>query len=77
MRRFFAFFVRNWPLKLGAVALATVLYGGVVLSENTRTWPGQVPIDVLNPPAGAAVLDVLRLRHGHPVPRTASMPRPR
>ena len=39
--------------------LATVLYGGVVLSQNTRTWPGQVPIDVHNPPRDAAVLNFL------------------
>jgi YbbR domain-containing protein len=58
VRRVLAFLLRNWPLKLGAIALATVLYGGVVLSENTRTWPGQVPIDVLNPPQDAALLDV-------------------
>ena len=44
MRRFFSFLVGNWPLKLGAIALATVLYGGVVISENVRTWGGQVPI---------------------------------
>jgi YbbR domain-containing protein len=59
VRRFFAFLLGNWPLKLGAVALATVLYGGVVLSQNTRTWPGQVAIDVLNPPQNAAVLNFL------------------
>ncbi|MEO7118753.1 MAG: CdaR family protein [Candidatus Limnocylindrales bacterium] len=56
MRRLVAFLLRNWPLKLGALALTTVLYGGVVLSENTRLWPGQVPIDVLSPPQNAAVL---------------------
>jgi YbbR domain-containing protein len=59
VRRFFSFLVGNWPLKLGAIALATALYGGVVVSENARTWPGQVPIEVLNPPLKAAVLDVL------------------
>lgn len=59
MRNVAGFLLRNWPLKLGAVALATVLYGGVVLSESTRTWPGQVPIDIINPPRDAAVLTVL------------------
>ena len=59
VRRLLAFLLGNWPLKLGAVALATVLYGGVVLSQNTRTWPGQVPIDVHNPPRDAAVLNFL------------------
>ncbi len=55
MRRFVAFLLRNWPLKLGAVALATILYGGLVLSESTLTWRGQVAIDITNPPADAAV----------------------
>ena len=59
MRRLAAFLVRNWPLKIGAIALATVLYGGVVLSENTREYPGEVPIDVRNPPDDAAVLTAL------------------
>jgi YbbR domain-containing protein len=54
-----SFLLRNWPLKLGAIALATLLYGGVVLSESVRTWPGQVPIAVLNPPENGAVLTVL------------------
>ena len=26
--------VHNWPLKLAAVGLATLLYGGLVLSQN-------------------------------------------
>lgn len=59
MRSLLAFLLGNWPLKLGAIVLATVLYGGVVLSQNTRQWPGQVPIDVHNPPQDAAVLDFL------------------
>jgi YbbR domain-containing protein len=31
---------------------------GVSLAQNDRTWPGQVPIEVLDPPRGAAVLDL-------------------
>ena len=50
--------LRNWPLKLAAIGLATVLYAGVTLSGNERTWPGAVPIEVLDPPPGAAVLDL-------------------
>jgi YbbR domain-containing protein len=52
------FIVRNWPLKVAAVGLASVLYVGVALSENVRTWPGQVPIEVLDPPAGGSLLEV-------------------
>jgi len=55
VRRLLDFFLRNWLLKLGAVALATILYGGLVLSESTLTWRGQVPIDVVDPPQDAAV----------------------
>jgi len=50
--------LRNWPLKLAAIGLATVLYVGVTLSGNERTWPGEVPIEILDPPTGAAVLDL-------------------
>lgn len=55
MRRLLDFVLRNWPLKLGAVALATILYGGLVLSESTLTWRGDVTIDVIRPPQDVAV----------------------
>ncbi len=58
MRRLLDFVLRNWPLKLAAIGLATVLYAGVTLSGNERTWPGSVPIEMLAPPPGAAVLDL-------------------
>ena len=44
MRRILAIILHNWPLKLAAVGLATVLYGGLVLSQGARTFDGQVPI---------------------------------
>jgi YbbR domain-containing protein len=40
------FLVRNWPLKLAAIVLATLLYAGFVLSANTRTYDDPVLIDV-------------------------------
>jgi YbbR domain-containing protein len=52
-----AFLVRNWPLKLGAVGLATVLYAGLVVSQNAQTWSGQVPIQPLGQPSGVFLLD--------------------
>ena len=58
MRRWFDLIVSDWPLKLGAVGLATVLWVGVSLAQNERTWPGQVSIEVLDPPPGGAVLDL-------------------
>lgn len=57
MRRFAAALSRDWPLKLGAIGLATLLYAGVALSENVRTWPGPVPIEVLSPPSGGSLLE--------------------
>jgi YbbR domain-containing protein len=58
MRRFLELVLSDWPLKLGALGLATALYVGVSVSQNDRTWPGQVPIEVLDPPPGGAVLDL-------------------
>ena len=31
----------NWPLKLAAVGLATLMYGGLALSQNTQTYLGR------------------------------------
>lgn len=71
MRRLFGFFLRNWPLKLGAVALATILYGGLVLSESTLTWGGQVRIETIDPPPNAAVgavpVEVSGIRYRAPI----------
>ena len=58
MRRWIDLILADWPLKLGALGLATALYVGVSLAQNDRTWPGQVPIEVLGPPPGGAVLDL-------------------
>ena len=46
MKQAVAFLVRNWPLKLAAVILATLLYAGLVLSQNAQVFPGDVPITV-------------------------------
>jgi YbbR domain-containing protein len=46
----------NWPLKLGAILLATVLYSGLVLGQNIRTWTGTVPVDPIRPPTGATLI---------------------
>jgi YbbR domain-containing protein len=48
----------NWPLKLAAIGLATVLYAGVAISDGTRTWAGPVPIEVLQAPTGGALLEL-------------------
>lgn len=46
----------NWPLKLGAIALAALLYSGFVLSQNATELPGSIPISIENAPPDVIVL---------------------
>jgi YbbR domain-containing protein len=39
--------VYNWPLKLAAIALATILYGGLIVTQNAQTRGVSIPIEVL------------------------------
>jgi YbbR domain-containing protein len=48
--------VHNWPLKLAAVGLAILLYGGLVLSQSSRIFPGPIPVTPINYPAGTFLL---------------------
>ncbi len=48
--------VHNWPLKVAAVVVATLLYAGLVLSQNAQRWDGQVPILPQNVPASAVLV---------------------
>jgi YbbR domain-containing protein len=57
--RLLAFLIRNWPLKLGAVALASLLYAGLVLTQNARIWPGPIPIQVVHQPTSAFIVGAL------------------
>lgn len=70
MTRLLKFLFRNWPLKLAAIVLATLLYAGLVLSQNALTWPGRVTIEVLNQPANAFLVpnlpDVTNIRYFAP-----------
>lgn len=45
MRRIVRRLIHNWPLKLGALALATLLYVGLILSTSAQVFPGAVPIE--------------------------------
>src|SRR5262245_36506239 len=38
------FIVHNWPLKLAAIGLATLLYAGFVVSRDQIAVPGPIPI---------------------------------
>jgi YbbR domain-containing protein len=57
VRRIIAIFLHNWPLKLAAVGLATVLYGGIVLSEGAETFNDPVPIRQPVIPPGMYLLE--------------------
>ncbi len=59
MRRAFEFVVRNWPLKLAAIILATFLYAGLVLSQSAQVWTGSVPIVPVKLPTSAVLLSNL------------------
>ncbi len=71
MTRALSFLVRNWPLKIAALALASLLYAGLVLSQNAQVWPGSVPIVPVKLPASAVLLgnlgDVTEIRYFAPV----------
>ena len=59
MTRALRLITHNWPLKLGAIALATLLYGGLVLSQTTDSFPGSVQINPVNQPSDVILLDSL------------------
>ena len=59
MTRVIWFFVHNWPLKLAAIGLATLLYSGLVLSQNNKDVTVSVPIQVINQPTDVIVLSNL------------------
>ncbi len=70
MRRAFRFLVHNWPLKVAAIALASLLYGGLVLSQTTQDFTSPVPIQIVNAPSDVIVLSnpgaVSRIRYVAP-----------
>lgn len=59
MSRVVQFVVRNWPLKLAAIVLSTLLYAGLVLSQSAQVWTGSVPIVPLKLPTSAVLLSNL------------------
>jgi YbbR domain-containing protein len=59
MTRIVSFLVRNWPLKVGAVTMAVLLYGGLVLSGNAQAFEGRIPIEGINQSQSAVLLSNL------------------
>ena len=49
MTRLLRIIVHNWPLKLAAIGLATLLYGGLVVSSSTTTYAdAPIPVTAIN-----------------------------
>ncbi len=59
MTRFLGALTYNWPLKLMAVALATLLYAALVIAQNAQTRDVSVPIEASNKPAETIVIGTL------------------
>ena len=60
MTRVFGVLVHNWPLKLAAIGLASLLYGGLVLSQSSATLTGVVRVDVREQPPDTFLLTTIR-----------------
>ena len=67
MRRIVGFVFHNWPLKLAAILLATLLYAGLIVSASVETFQRPIPIQVLNQPGNAFIIgnldDVTSIRY--------------
>lgn len=67
MRRLVGLIVHNWPLKVAAVVLATLLYAGFVISQSVQEFTGSVPITPINQPDNAQLAsnlpDVTSIRY--------------
>jgi YbbR domain-containing protein len=58
--RAIALLVHNWPLKLAAVGLATLLYGGLVVSQSTQRLPDIVlEVNTINEPPDSFLLTTI------------------
>jgi YbbR domain-containing protein len=59
-RRTVAFIVHNWPLKLAAIVVATMLYFGLVVSRDSSVYPGPIRVVPINQPAGTVITNDIR-----------------
>lgn len=59
-RRLVGAFFHNWPLKVAAIVLATLLYVGLVAGQASATFPGPIAIVPVNRPAGTVITNQLR-----------------
>ncbi len=56
MRRILLRLVHNWHLKLGALALASLMYGGLALSQDTQLYGDAIPVRTEHEPPETVVL---------------------
>jgi YbbR domain-containing protein len=67
MTRILGLVIHNWPLKLGAVALATLLYAGLIISANAKVFPVSIPIEAIGVTSEVRILsdlgDVREIRY--------------
>ena len=59
MRRAIGVLVHNWPLKLGATALASLLYVGLIVSSSAQPFEGSVPIEATGLSSNVTILSDL------------------
>ena len=59
MRRLVGIVVHNWPLKVAAVVLATLLYAGFAVGQSVQEFPGPIPINPVNQPDTARLTTAL------------------
>ncbi len=59
-RRLARVIVHNWPLKLAAVVLATLLYAGLVASQDSSTFPGLIKVTPVNYPSNTVITNQLK-----------------
>lgn len=59
MRRLRRLVLHNWPLKIGAIAFALLLYVGLVVSSSAQLFEGSVPIETTGLSSGVTILSDL------------------
>ena len=59
MNRVLGAFVYNWPLKLAALALSSLLYVGLIFSQNAQSIDVGIRIDGVNPPLNTILIGTL------------------
>jgi YbbR domain-containing protein len=60
LRRAVGVVTHNWPLKLAAIGLATLLYAGLVASQDASTIQGPITVTDQNRPPGTVITNELR-----------------